>query len=161
MVKGSLAVDQNMGPHNSGCGTCQGLITIHNGDARSGQVDFTVEYYDTGQLTKFVKPGAFRIDSTANSTIPNVAWLNPDGSKALVAYNGTGGTHTGSITGFGGKCVDVAGANPANGTQVQLWTCNGSSAQTWTVGTGAVQALGKCLDVAAAGTANGTKVQLF
>src|SRR5262249_27372698 len=30
-----------------------------------------------------------------------------------------------------GKCIDVAGANPASGTKVQLWTCNGSSAQLW------------------------------
>ena len=199
--KWSLAVDQNMGPHNGGCGTCTGLITVHNGDSRSGQVDYTVEYYDMGHLTKFVKPGARRIDSTANGTIPNVAWKNPDGSKALIAYNGTGGTQSlkvnwgnesftynlpaatsatftwsgaqgsgsgggggsaGQITGYGGKCVDVAGANSANGTQVQLYTCNGTAAQQWTVGTdGTIRALGKCMDVAAAGTANGTKVQLY
>src|SRR5215475_13814458 len=196
--KWSLAVDQNMGPHNGGCGTCTGLITVHNGDSRSGQVDYTIEYYDMGHLTKFVKPGAYRIDSTANTTIPNVAWQNPDGSKALIAYNGTGGTQslkvnwgnesfvynlpaatsatftwsgspgsgggtrTGAITGYGGKCVDVAGANTANGTQVQLYTCNGTGAQQWTVGTdGTIRALGKCMDVAAAGTANGTKVQLY
>ena len=84
-----LAVDQNMGPHNGGCGTCTGLITVHNGDGRSGQVDYTIEYYDMGHLTKFVKPGAYRIDSTANAAVPNVAWRNPDGSKALIAYNDT------------------------------------------------------------------------
>ena len=87
VTKWSLAVDQNMGPHNGGCGTCTGLITVHNGDARSGQVDYTIEYYTMGHLTKFVKPGAYRIDSTANATVPNVAWQNPDGSKALIAYN--------------------------------------------------------------------------
>ncbi len=195
VVKWSLAVDQNMGPHNGGCGTCTGLVTVHNGDSRSGQVDYTIEYYDLGHLTKFVKPGAYRIDSTANGTVPNVAFKNPDGSKALVAYNGTsssqsvkvnwgnesftynlpaatsatftwggtqGGTRTGAITGYGGKCVDVAGANPANGTQVQLYTCNGTGAQQWTVGTdGTLRALGKCLDVAGANPANGTKVQLY
>jgi glucosylceramidase len=201
VTKWSLAVDQNMGPHNGGCGTCTGLITVHNGDGRTGQVDYTVEYYDMGHLTKFVKPGAYRIDSTANSTVPNVAWINPDGSKALVAYNGTssaqtvtvnwgnesfnynlpaatsatftwsgaqgsgggsGSGPTGQITGYGGKCVDVAGANSANGTQVQLYTCNGTGAQQWTVGTdGTVRALGKCLDVASGGTADGGKVQLW
>ena len=57
VVKWSLAVDQNMGPHNGGCGTCTGLVTVHNGDGRSGQVDYTVEYYTMGHLTKFVKPG--------------------------------------------------------------------------------------------------------
>jgi len=197
-TKWSLAVDQNMGPHNGGCSTCTGLITVHNGDSRSGQVDYTIEYYDMGQLTKFVKPGAYRIDSTANSTIPNVAWQNPDGSKALIAYNGTGSTQpmtvnwgnekftynlpaatsatftwsgvagsgggggTGAITGFGGKCVDVAGANSANGTAVQLYDCNGTAAQSWTVAAdGTLQALGKCMDLAGGGTANGTQVQLY
>ncbi|GLX99170.1 ricin-type beta-trefoil lectin domain protein [Herbidospora sp. NBRC 101105] len=68
----------------------------------------------------------------------------------------------GQITGIGGKCVDVAAANPANGTTVQLYTCNGTNAQQWTTGQGqTIRALGKCLDVAAAGTANGTRVQLY
>jgi len=200
LTKWSLAVDQNMGPHSGGCGTCTGFITVHNGDSRSGQVDFTIEYYDVGQLTKFVKPGAFRIDSNDNSSVRNVAWRNPDGSKALVAYNETtstqtvrvnwggqsftyalptktsatftwGGTQsgggggtgtTGAITGLAGKCADVAGANSANGTAIQIFDCNGSTAQQWTrPGDGTARALGKCLDVASASTADGAKVQLF
>src|SRR5439155_15037184 len=64
LVKWSLAVDQTMGPHSGGCGTCTGLITVHNGDGRHGQVDYTIEYYTMGHLTKFVKPGAVRIDSS-------------------------------------------------------------------------------------------------
>jgi glucosylceramidase len=200
VVKWSLAVDQNMGPHNGGCGTCTGLITVHNGDSRSGQVDYTVEYYDMGQLTKFVKPGAYRVDSTASSTVPNVAWINPDGSKALVAYNGSGSTQsftvnwgnehftyslpaatsatftwsgtqgsgtggggaTGQITGYGGLCVDDAAASTANGTAIQVYTCNGTSAQQWTVASnGTLQVLGKCMDVIGGGTANGTKIDLY
>jgi glucosylceramidase len=196
-IKWSLALDQNMGPHNGGCGTCTGLITVHNGDGRHGQVDYTVEYYTMGHLTKFVKPGAYRIDSTASSAVPNVAWKNPDGSKALIAYNGDassrqlsvrwgnqsftytlpartsatftwagipgqGSGATGPITGIGGKCVDVAGASSANGTAVQLYDCNGTAAQQWTVGTdGTVRALGKCMDVSAGSTADGAQVQLY
>jgi hypothetical protein len=69
---------------------------------------------------------------------------------------------SGAITGYGGKCVDVAGANSANGSAIQLFTCNGTNAQAWTVADdGSIQALGKCMDVTAAGTANGTRVQLF
>ncbi|HEV2343890.1 MAG TPA: ricin-type beta-trefoil lectin domain protein [Actinocrinis sp.] len=200
VVKWSLAVDQNMGPHNGGCGTCTGLITVHNGDSRSGQVDYTVEYYDMGQLTKFVKPGAYRIDSTASTTVPNVAWINPDGSKALVAYNGSGSTQQvvvnwgnesfsyslpnatsatftwsgtpgsggggstgpGPVTGYQGLCLDVRSASSADGTPVQVYTCNGTNAQQWTLTSGnQLQALGKCLDVTSAGTANGTLVQLY
>jgi chitinase len=70
----------------------------------------------------------------------------------------TGG---GQITGYGGKCVDVAAASSANGTAVQLYTCNGTDAQQWAASGGTLQSLGKCMDVTAAGTANGTKVQLY
>nr|WP_296075544.1 ricin-type beta-trefoil lectin domain protein [uncultured Actinoplanes sp.] len=71
-------------------------------------------------------------------------------------------SRTGAIVGYGGKCVDVAGASSANTTAVQLYTCNGTAAQTWTAGPdGTVRALGKCLDVAAASSANGTKVQIY
>ncbi|KQV05648.1 MULTISPECIES: ricin-type beta-trefoil lectin domain protein [unclassified Kitasatospora] len=195
VTKWSLAVDQNMGPHYGGCGTCTGLVTVQNGGSRAGQVDYTVEYYTMGHLTKFVRPGAYRIASTANSAVPNVAWRNPDGSKALIAYNDSGSTQSvrvnwggqsfgyqlpaktsatftwnggpsggtgGRITGLAGKCLDVAGASSANGTAVQLYDCNGTTAQTWTAGVdGTVRALGKCLDVAAANSADGTKVQLW
>ncbi|MET8847622.1 ricin-type beta-trefoil lectin domain protein [Amycolatopsis sp. NPDC004625] len=67
----------------------------------------------------------------------------------------------GTITGYGGKCVDVAGASAANGTTIDLYTCNATAAQQWTSTSGTLRALGKCLDVAGAGTANGTKVQLY
>ncbi|HEX6347394.1 glycosyl hydrolase family 18 protein [Umezawaea sp.] len=93
------------------------------------------------------------------------------GSTSLVSaiYDTvTGGTtppvggKTGPITGIASKCVDVAAANSANGTAVQLYTCNGSTAQSWTVGTDTtIRALGKCLDVTSAGTANGTPIQLW
>jgi chitinase len=88
-------------------------------------------------------------------------------SSIFNGITGGGGTTpptqgTGQITGLGGKCVDVNAASSANGSAVQLYDCNGSNAQQWTVGTdGTVRALGKCLDVAAAGTANGSKVQIY
>ncbi|MFE2069776.1 ricin-type beta-trefoil lectin domain protein [Streptomyces sp. NPDC059467] len=75
----------------------------------------------------------------------------------------TSNTATGvAIKGLAGKCVDVAGANSANGTAVQLYDCNGSAAQQWTVGSdGTIRALGKCMDVTGGGTADGTAVQLY
>ncbi|WP_109506168.1 chitinase [Nocardioides speluncae] len=81
---------------------------------------------------------------------------------ALAPVSGADAAATGQITGIGGKCVDVAGANIANGTQVQLYDCNGTGAQRWTVGDdGTIRALGKCLDVSAGSLANGAKVQLW
>jgi type 1 glutamine amidotransferase len=70
-------------------------------------------------------------------------------------------TRTGPITGLAGKCLDVNGANSADGTKIQLYTCNGSGAQRWTVEGSTFRALAKCLDVSGGGTANGTKVQLY
>jgi beta-glucanase (GH16 family) len=75
---------------------------------------------------------------------------------------GGGGGGGGRITGIGGKCVDVAGASSANGTAVQLYDCNGTAAQQWTVNSdGTIRALGKCLDVTGGSTADGAKVQLY
>jgi type 1 glutamine amidotransferase len=75
---------------------------------------------------------------------------------------GGGGTRSGQITGIGGKCVDVSGSNTADGTKIQLWTCNGTAAQRWTLpGDNTIRALGKCLDVRNSGTANGTLTQLW
>jgi chitosanase len=69
----------------------------------------------------------------------------------------------GPITGIGGKCIDVAGAATANGTPIQLYDCNGTAAQQWTVGNtdGSLRALGKCMDVTSASTTNGAKIQLY
>ncbi|MEU0558767.1 lectin [Dactylosporangium sp. NPDC006015] len=69
---------------------------------------------------------------------------------------------TGPITGLAGKCLDVAAAGTANGTKIQLYSCNGTNAQRWTVGTdGTLRALGKCLDVTGGTAADGTRVQLW
>lgn len=65
-------------------------------------------------------------------------------------------------SGIAGKCLDVNGGNSANGTPVDIWTCNGSAGQTWSAPSdGTLRALGKCLDATARGTANGTKIELW
>ncbi len=76
---------------------------------------------------------------------------------------GGGGSGTGPITGYNGLCVDVRGANSANFTPVQVYTCNGTSAQQWTVvqAGSTLQALGKCMDINGGGTADGTTVDLY
>jgi hypothetical protein len=68
---------------------------------------------------------------------------------------------TGPIVGYQGLCLDDRSASTANLNPVQVYTCNGTNAQQWTVGSGnTLQVLGSCLDVSAAGTANGTAVVL-
>jgi chitinase len=87
-------------------------------------------------------------------------------SRIFNAITGAGGGTvtgpTGAITGLAGKCADVAGGNSANGTAIDLYTCNGTAAQQWQVASdGTLRALGKCMDVTAAGTADGTAVELY
>lgn len=84
------------------------------------------------------------------------------GATAGLATPAAAADPVGPVTGLAGKCVDVPGANTADGVQVQLWTCNGGGAQSWTVGADStIRAVGKCLDVNGGINANGTKVQLW
>ncbi|MCE6995157.1 discoidin domain-containing protein [Saccharothrix sp. S26] len=88
-VNWNIALDSANGPHNGGCGTCTGLVTVHP----DGTVSTDAEYYTIGHLAKFVKPGAKRVASTSfgttgwNGQVMDVAFRNPDGSTALVVHN--------------------------------------------------------------------------
>jgi Glycosyl hydrolase family 12/Ricin-type beta-trefoil lectin domain len=69
---------------------------------------------------------------------------------------------TGPITGYEGLCLDDRSASTALKNPIQVYTCNGTNAQNWTVASGnTLQVLGMCLDVNAAGTADGTLVDLY
>ena len=69
---------------------------------------------------------------------------------------------SGPITGYQGLCLDDRSASTANFNPIQVYTCNGTNAQQWTVASGnTLQVLGNCLDVNGAGTANGTLVDLY
>ena len=80
----NLALDQNNNPHLNGCSDCRGIVTIDNA---TGAVTFNEEFYSLGQVTKVVQPGAVRVNSTTTSSVTTVAFLNPDGSRVLVALN--------------------------------------------------------------------------
>lgn len=87
----NLALDQNGGPdyyydvnqhHDS---TNRGLVTI-NTDTKTW--DYNVDYYTLGHISKFVDPGAKRIDSTSlDNNIETVAFKNVSGEKVLILAN--------------------------------------------------------------------------
>lgn len=97
----NLALDPRGGPvqaPNLACAHCTGIVTI---DESTHRVTFTRDYYQLGQLSKFVLRGAVRLGSNhfvsyvrptrhrsmATSGLDDVAFENPDGSRVLVAYN--------------------------------------------------------------------------
>jgi glucosylceramidase len=89
VVNWNLALDPAGGPHNGGCDTCSGVVTVGPGNT----VTRNAEYYTLGHLARFVRPGAYRIASTSfgttgwNGQIMDAAFRNPDGSTALVVHN--------------------------------------------------------------------------
>ena len=83
-------------------------------------------------------------------------------AREELASSGTGLAEGEALVGLAGKCLDVDGGASADGTKIQLWDCNGTKAQQWTLEDGALVApSGKCLDVQWGGTASGTPVQLW
>ena len=101
--------------------------------------------------------------STASGGTMSVAYVAAYSTSGGGSGGGGGGNGTGPITGYAGLCVDVRGANTANFTPVQVYTCNGTNAQQWTVvqAGSTLHALGKCMDINGGGTANGTTVDLY
>jgi glucosylceramidase len=97
----NLVLDPHGGPvqaQNNGCPSCSGLVTV---DERTHTATFRLNYYQLGQASAFVRPGASRVGSDhfvfydyrrpgANLVTPgldDVAFINPDGSHVLLAYD--------------------------------------------------------------------------
>ncbi|MEU0549956.1 ThuA domain-containing protein [Micromonospora sp. NPDC005979] len=147
-------------------GGAGGTIGVRTGSA-TGPVLGTVTVPNTGSWDTY---------ANVTTTLSNV----PSGTQNLyLTFNGSGtglfdvddftlvkgtggGSGVGPVKGLAGKCLDVRSGATADGTQIQIYTCNGSTAQTWTVTPNStIKALGKCLDVSGGGSADGTKIQLW
>jgi glucosylceramidase len=97
----NLALDREGGPvqpPNEGCPHCTGVVTV---DPATHTFVPTLDYFQLGQFSRFVRPGAVRIASDhfvryryvkrgadiATPGLDDVAFLNPNGSKVLLTYN--------------------------------------------------------------------------
>ncbi len=91
-VKWGLALDENRGPFiPGGCGSCTPLITVNQS---TGAVTYNIDYYTLGHFSKFILPGARRVYSSNAPRIVTAAFLNPNGTDALVAYNDSTSSQT-------------------------------------------------------------------
>ncbi|MFE6037803.1 RICIN domain-containing protein [Streptomyces sp. NPDC056452] len=160
VINWNLALDQNGGPHQGHCtNRCNGIVDIANGN-----VSRNAEYYVLGHVTKFIKPGATRIGSTSQGAggVQNVAFQNPDGTRAAYVVNTAAGAQRFSVTDNG---KSLAYTLPAGAVATFVWNGDGGTTEppvgsidpsTWYQVRGHS---GACLDAADWGTANGTGLQ--
>jgi len=99
-----------------------------------------------------------------NVTVTNNNW--PAGAQSVIAAAGvqaSTGTQTGTVVGGqSGRCLDINNNSTVNGTQAQLWDCNGGANQRWTY-TSSKQLMvygNKCLGTNG-GTSNGTTAAIW
>lgn len=88
VVLWNLALDQNHDPHLGGCHNCRGVVTIDHSTSPATIIP-TVDFTALAHASKFLAPGAFRIDSISSEQSPleHVAFRNSDGSIVLLVLN--------------------------------------------------------------------------
>ncbi|MBC8060497.1 MAG: glycoside hydrolase family 30 protein [Clostridiaceae bacterium] len=83
----NLVLDEMGGPNHVG-NYCDAPIVA---DTKTQEIHYNSSYYYIGQFSKFVKPGAFRIQVSIEetTTLQHVAFLNEDGTIVLIVMNET------------------------------------------------------------------------
>jgi len=87
-------------------------------------------------------------------------WL-VDGMPSMMPTGTNNSIHLAVQT---GKCIDIAQSGTANGTNVQLYDCNGTNAQHFTFDGRAIKmqsSPNKCLDLSQSQTGDGANIQLY
>ncbi|WP_203187147.1 RICIN domain-containing protein [Streptomyces pratensis] len=103
-------------------------------------------------------------ESTAPATVkkkPSVTPKAPSGASTKKAAPETKPKPVGRtlVSAQSGKCLSAGSGG--DGTQLKLWTCDGSASQRWDFrADGTVRALGMCMDVAWASTEDLTAIQV-
>ncbi|MEV4490001.1 ricin-type beta-trefoil lectin domain protein [Micromonospora coxensis] len=100
---------------------------------------------------------------SGNCSTGGTTWFQPV-NEILGAYGlslvTTGGGQR-IISNWNNRCIDVPNSNFSDGVPLQTWTCNGTSAQSWTFTGGTLRTQNnKCMDVAWGSTANGATIQI-
>jgi glucosylceramidase len=98
VVLWNLALDQNHGPYLGGCTSCRGVVTVNHA-VQPSQVTPTVDFTALAHASKFVAPGAYRVESNTfeQGSLEDVAFRNPDGSLVLLVMNSGGAAITFNI----------------------------------------------------------------
>lgn len=85
----NILLDERGGPNHVGNFCFAPVIA----DTRDGSLHYTNSYYYIGHFSKFIKPGARRVAAISNrDKLSTTAFVNTDGSLAVVVMNRTGDT---------------------------------------------------------------------
>jgi GH25 family lysozyme M1 (1,4-beta-N-acetylmuramidase) len=112
-----------------------------------------------GQLTGWLKrAGNYTVQISASSSAGTAGSVSFGWTVAAAPNQGP----TGPVRfGVGGKCLNDAGDSSADGTPVDIWTCNGSTSQQWTLAQDqTLRIQGKCLAVSGSAKTDGAKAVL-
>ena len=81
-------------------------------------------------------------------------------NKITGRSTGGGGGHA-YVGAQSGKCIDDDNSSTTNGTQLEIYTCNGGANQSIVSSGATLQVEGKCIDAGNNQTANGTVVDIY
>jgi glucosylceramidase len=117
----NLALDQNHEPYLGGCKNCRAVITVNTADG-AGEAVPTVDFTALAHVSKFVRPGARRIESNTfgHGSLEDVAFRNPDGSLVLLVLNSGSKPVTFNV-GWKGKYAVYT--LPGNSAATFTWPC--------------------------------------
>ena len=62
------------------------MVTVNQ---TTGQVTYNPDYYVMRHFSEFVQAGAHEVSSSSTGGVQDIAFVNPDGSTVVVAYNGS------------------------------------------------------------------------
>ncbi len=122
-VKWSLALNESRGPYDGGCNTCSAPITVNSS---TGAVTYNTEFYTLGQFSKYILPGATRVYSSNAMGLVGSAYINSDGSRALVIFNDTSSAITFQVQ-WGTQLMAASLAGYTGATYTWSVTQSGSS----------------------------------
>ncbi|GLP69440.1 alpha-galactosidase [Streptomyces sp. TUS-ST3] len=150
---------------STGIKTVDVAYTNNTSTARSaslkvnGQGATTVSFPPTGPSPGTISVQVGLSKGSANTlTFTNAPALADITVRPLPGANSTLAVGTGS-----GRCLDLYDNTITNGTQAELWDCNGGQNQQWTYTSRKELVVygNKCLDAYNLGTTNGTKVVIW
>jgi chitinase len=110
------------------------------------------------EVQDYDKPTGYAYSKIFNKITGGTTASPTPTTASPTATSGTGNTYVG---GGSSKCLDDPNGTTANGTQLDIKTCDGSANQKFTFSGGTLQVHGKCVTVQGASTANNAAIILY